>query len=242
MGRKIMRVPLDFTAQLNQPWAGNEPPNNLVGNTCPDCTGGLTGAGMWLAWVCIQLSVIAGDVGDQQRGRAMHPWLEQASHGYQTMKSEDRTVRPSPEIAELVANLADTTTARITDPFSGSHKYDIYRSIVAAAGLDPETWGSCTSCHGTAKIEQWAGQRAAADAWEPTPPPHGDGWQLWQTTSDGPMSPVFHTADELARWMVANGEASTIETANKFISIGHASSLIAIGDRVITGVEHAGGQ
>jgi len=31
--------------------------------------------------------------------------------------------------------------------------------------------------------------------------PTGDGWQLWQTVSDGPLSPVFATADELIDWM-----------------------------------------
>ncbi len=31
--------------------------------------------------------------------------------------------------------------------------------------------------------------------------PRGEGWQLWQTVSDGPTSPVFATADELIEWM-----------------------------------------
>jgi hypothetical protein len=31
--------------------------------------------------------------------------------------------------------------------------------------------------------------------------PKGDGWQLWQTVSDGPISPVFATADALIDWM-----------------------------------------
>lgn len=34
--------------------------------------------------------------------------------------------------------------------------------------------------------------------WEP---PKGDGWQLWQLISRGPISPVFTTADELIEWM-----------------------------------------
>lgn len=34
-----------------------------------------------------------------------------------------------------------------------------------------------------------------------TEPPVGDGWQLWETTSEGsPVTPVFATAEELARW------------------------------------------
>jgi len=31
--------------------------------------------------------------------------------------------------------------------------------------------------------------------------PVGDGWQLWQTVSDGPISPVFATPEELIDWM-----------------------------------------
>ena len=28
-------------------------------------------------------------------------------------------------------------------------------------------------------------------------PPTGDGWQLWQTVSDGPVTPVFDSAEKL---------------------------------------------
>ena len=31
--------------------------------------------------------------------------------------------------------------------------------------------------------------------------PKGDGWQLWQGVSDGPISPVFATSEELVTWM-----------------------------------------
>ena len=31
--------------------------------------------------------------------------------------------------------------------------------------------------------------------------PKGEGWQLWQTVSDGPISPVFATPEELIDWM-----------------------------------------
>lgn len=54
---------------------------------------------------------------------------------------------------------------------------------------------------------QWAKHTATCEADEhddcevDTEPPKGDGWQLWQTVSDGPISPVFATADELVDWM-----------------------------------------
>lgn len=35
----------------------------------------------------------------------------------------------------------------------------------------------------------------------PISPPEGPGWQLWQGVSDGPISPVFDTAEKLLDWM-----------------------------------------
>jgi hypothetical protein len=37
--------------------------------------------------------------------------------------------------------------------------------------------------------------------WPLNDPPTGEGWQLWQTVSDGPISKVYATADELIDWM-----------------------------------------
>ncbi len=43
------------------------------------------------------------------------------------------------------------------------------------------------------------------DEWEGTEPPEGEGWQLWETTSEGsPISPVFKEGEELAQWMSTN--------------------------------------
>lgn len=36
-------------------------------------------------------------------------------------------------------------------------------------------------------------------------PPEGEGWQLWETTTEGaPISPVFKTPEELAEWSEEN--------------------------------------
>jgi hypothetical protein len=66
----------------------------------------------------------------------------------------------------------------------------------------------CPACHGHGSTERYPGQRAEAEAWEPVEPPAGDGWQLWETTSEGsPSSPVFATAEELAAWCEGNATA-----------------------------------
>lgn len=63
----------------------------------------------------------------------------------------------------------------------------------------------CADCGGHGSREKYEGQRAEAEAWEAAEPPTGDGWQLWETTSEGsPISPVFPSGDELAEWMSQN--------------------------------------
>lgn len=64
----------------------------------------------------------------------------------------------------------------------------------------------CDACDGDGTVERWGGQRAAADQWDSIDPPTGDGWQMWETTSEGsPMSPVFATREALADWLVGSG-------------------------------------
>lgn len=61
---------------------------------------------------------------------------------------------------------------------------------------------NCSVCDGEGGI--WPSKEAkdAYEAWEPIKPPVGDGYQIWETVSEGsPISPVFATPEELARHM-----------------------------------------
>lgn len=63
-----------------------------------------------------------------------------------------------------------------------------------------ELW--CASCSGSG--EAWPDEETKAryESWRRTEPPSGEGWQMWETTSEGsPMSPVFATPEGLARWL-----------------------------------------
>lgn len=104
---------------------------------------------------------------------------------------------------------------------------------------------ACPRCEGRASVETYPGQRADAEAWQRTEPPKGRGWQLWQTvTEGGPVSPVFATPEELARWMVheATGasRASSTEVALRFIHAGWAPSGSSGPSGFVSGVEAVG--
>lgn len=67
---------------------------------------------------------------------------------------------------------------------------------------------TCATCDGHGGIEAWGGQREVADTYPSIEPPTGDGWQLWETTSEGsPVSPVFKSAEDLADWCGENATA-----------------------------------
>lgn len=60
---------------------------------------------------------------------------------------------------------------------------------------------TCARCAGSAKIWPTPDIQKQCDEWEPTEPPTGDGYQLWQDCSEGsPVSPVFTTLDDLCAW------------------------------------------
>lgn len=64
----------------------------------------------------------------------------------------------------------------------------------------------CAECDGHGSTPRWTGQREEAEAWEEVEPPAGEGWQMWETTSEGsPISPVFTTPEELAQWLADSG-------------------------------------
>lgn len=102
----------------------------------------------------------------------------------------------------------------------------------------------CPQCDGHGSAEAYEGQRAEAEAWTRTEPPEGDGWQLWETVSEGsPISPVFAYADELAGWMSdpARGEDRVpVDVAANFIREGWAPTLIGDENGVVSGVEAIG--
>lgn len=64
---------------------------------------------------------------------------------------------------------------------------------------------SCPHCNGSGKVWQTEKVHRLHDEWERIEPPTGDGWQLWETTSEGsPQSPVFATFEELCEWCAEN--------------------------------------
>lgn len=234
MGREVRRVPLDFDHPLREVWSGYLRPDELDLPACPDCLGrGYTAAGLWLESITTLILMLGEDAAQRQLDRGLHPYLANLENRpyIQRPNGTFLTPRPSADAAELSTGLA----GRAPDHFGFGHdavdRWSAKKAIIAAAGL-PETWGTCQTCGGEGEVAT-AEQRAAHEAWEPTEPPTGDGWQLWETTTEGsPTSPVFATGEELAQWMSVNpcgfaGAVIPLETARRWVeSDGWSPSLM----------------
>jgi hypothetical protein len=76
---------------------------------------------------------------------------------------------------------------------------------IARAQRDDEEI-DCRACDGERTVEAYPGQRAEAQEWERHEPPTGNGWQIWETISEGsPVSRVFATREELIQWLMPAG-------------------------------------
>jgi hypothetical protein len=105
-----------------------------------------------------------------------------------------------------------------------------------ALGITPE----CPTCDGNGDVGT-PKQRQAIEDWRGTDPPGGPGWQLWETVSEGsPVSPVFASANDLAAWIVEDGQASSVEVALRFIDNGSAFTFVSTGGEQLGGIEFAG--
>jgi hypothetical protein len=218
MGREIKRVALDFNWPLDKVWQGYlSPPWRKCPN--PDCENGYTVAGAWLNAIT-HLILMTGEAGTNQR--PLHPWLAELPLGPGR--------KPGPDAAALSSGLAGRAPSFIGHDASDS--WAATKKIIEAAGLDPATWGICQVCKGNA---MHPADQAASEAWVVTEPPAGEGWQMWETVSEGsPITPVFSSAEALVEYLVAKGTTGDPpyrrSAAEAFVKEGWAPSFITTGD------------
>jgi hypothetical protein len=228
MSREVKRVPLDFDAPIGVTWAPLLRPAETRLPACPECNGsGYTATAKWFEAITHLYLMMAEDVAAQARGREMHPYL--AELGNAPYEIQDRTVvtrRPGADAVDLAVRLVGEEPDPIWG-FGGSATSRACRKISAALGL-PETWGYCPICDGEGS-NPTPEQQAAYDAWSPAEIPTGEGWQLWETISDGgPVSLVFDNAEALAVWLstpsAGRERMSSLDAARRFVAAGWAPS------------------
>lgn len=179
MGRTLKRVPRDFDWPLHTVWQGYVLPPQVTLPTCQRCEGdGYTPEARAIA----KAFYAQGD-----RELAWHDKL-----GQQEIDALVAARRLPP--GSVAAAVNDAERRRLVHDAINRN---------ALIGFRCERLGiaqHCPTCDGWGDIGTDA-QRDAVENWEGTEPPAGDGYQLWETTSEGsPISPVFPSLELLAEW------------------------------------------
>src|SRR6185295_12659678 len=106
--------------------------------------------------------------------------------------------------------------------------------------------GKCQHCDGDGYTWKSVGDKTAYDEWKEYEPPTGEGYQLWETVSEGsPITPVFSSPEALANYLVSdkyrwrnNDHGTTWEQWMKFIcGDGWAPGFVISGNVFQTGVQ-----
>lgn len=258
MGREIRRVPLDFEWELNKIWKGFLNPHF---RPCPEdqkiCFNGETAAGQWLTAILRLVVVAADDALDGGRCKARgglhpHPYLVNletaptyevprelkgsAAHREIARRMSDRSSWVLPLTQEMVDLVSGYDKASFLGFLGGSALYEMRKKLIKGAKLDPKTWGICPVCKGES-IDP--GIKDVYEAWKPEAPPKGEGWQLWETVSEGsPISPVLPTREAFIEYLMDQG--STRSAAEAFTKQGWVPSGVSVGNGpIVSGIEAA---
>lgn len=251
MGREIKRVPVDFDWPLGMQWRGYMSPYSA--QKCKACDGSGYSAAV---------RQIADDFYDFARtGRR---WVDAITQDeVQALVDEGRLrdfthhfVSGEGWIANDPPTVPTAEQVNAVNRQASINGHDaINRMIlVEARAKRLGVWGdsgSCPLCKGDGSVWFSDEIKQRADQWyevERYDPPTGDGWQLWETTSEGsPISPAFATPEGLIDYMCQpSTQGGSIpwnrgydrETAERFVcGAGWAPSLVMAGGRVMSGVE-----
>lgn len=212
MGRELKRVPFDFKYAIGQVWKGYINPHQSI--KCKSCEGsGLNPATRQIqeewynfdnpryvnlpsgrryndnAW-SNHLTQIEVDALIKE-GRLMdftHTWT--SGEGWK--KKDPEYIPTAKEVNEW--NLT-----------SMGHDAINRWICVEARAKHLGIYGKCEYCGGEGEIWQSEEVKNLHDKWEEFEPPIGEGFQLWETTSEGsPTSPVFETLEKLCEWCEEN--------------------------------------
>ncbi len=258
MGREIKRVALDFAWPLGEVWDGFV---NPYGRPCPEkdktCFNGQTAAAQWLDALCRMFGTVAdsGLGGPHLRERGTlwpHPYLVEfptaptheipadvakggivAMHLWmRSVRKDDFVLAPTREFSEFYSGLTGDKGDSLFGFIGSNGAWKFQTKLRELAGV-PETWGECPTCKGEGMDPSAA---AAYEAWDKTEPPAGEGWQVWETVSEGsPITPVFATAEELATHLSTVGTSwksdppVSYEAALRFIKAGWMISAVSDG-------------
>ncbi len=254
MGREIKRVALDFDWPLNEVWKGYVSPFNP--KQCYGCKQGDSGS--------YGYTPEAQRLSDRWYGFDKEPDWQDLPNGRRWNKNAWQHNLNQEEVQILADNgrLMDFTHTwsqkdgwKLKNPAYVPTAEEVNEWSKIGMGHDSINQGyvveheckrlgvpyTCTVCGGSGELWQSPEIEKIAEEWEQIEPPIGEGWQLWETVSEGsPITPVFATPEELVNYMV-NGDTWkrkwTRAQAEAMIAEGSTMSGMAVGGKFMRAEE-----
>jgi hypothetical protein len=208
MGRELKRVPLDFKWPLKQVWKGYIIPYR--NQKCKACDG--TGLNketkkLYDDWYSFdKVEYIEFENGRRYNNLA---WCNHITEVEVKALVEEGRLKDFDNPTPKEVNEWNRKKRRGHDA--------INRWIcVKARAKHLGVYGHCDYCNGEGIFWHNDEIKKLADVWESYDPPEGEGFQLWETTSEGsPSSPVFKTLEELCEWCEKNATVVGIKKVTK---------------------------
>lgn len=139
----------------------------------------------------------------------------------------------SGRLSELTNSLGRTPTPREVNEWAigwflghdSINRWIVVKAKAKRLGYPTE----CSICKGRGHVWDSPANKRRAERWKSSEPPSGEGWQMWETVSEGsPVTPVFETPEALVDYLVAvNGYDRG--AAEKFIGVGWVPSGMICG-------------
>jgi hypothetical protein len=209
MGRELKRVSLDFEWPMNQIWKGYRNPYHS--QECKACEG--TGYNketldLYRKWYSLDdTDYLPCGTGRHFNNKAwMHHLTQEevdelASRGRlmeftHYFEKGKGLVKKSPEY--------NPTAEEVNEWSKTGMGHDAINAgiCVEMRARRFGVFGNCNFCEGEGVIWQSEEIKKLHEEWKDFDPPAGDGYQLWETTSEGsPISPVFETLDSLCEYL-----------------------------------------
>lgn len=236
LSREVKRVPMDFDWPVDKVWEGYLSPDPGW-PTCRRCDGD----GIHPQAKPITESFYALYVHDEATRRQIQ-WSDKITQDeVDHLLDKDRLptwVRDDTKRGghwEQLPRTADEVNALNRrgglDSHDGINRWILCKYRCERLGI-PYTCDGCEG-HGNLASDE---DRKRAEEWTPTEPPEGEGWQMWESVSEGsPISPVFATAEALASWLTDNPRGITER-------MGYADWLAAIQGNNVVGTDVATGE
>jgi hypothetical protein len=208
MGRTLKRVPMDFNWPIDQIWKGYfNPYHGVPCKTCKE-----TGYGPEARQYKDEWYGLDGHehyIPIKRNGRVFR--YNDNAHQYHLTQTEVTALIENNRIWDLRKNDHIPTPEEVNEwakhelmGHDSLNEWICMNAVMKEKGIDP----ICPVCNGHSVIYPSEDIANKNDEWyekERFEPPEGEGYQLWETTSEGsPMSPVFKTASDLADYCAKN--------------------------------------